>query len=163
MKNKNLLLHTCCAPCMGYVYELLRENYSVTSFFYNPNIMPLNEYRIRFLELDSYSKIRSFPLMTENPDTKKWVEYINNYRYMGEGSERCWRCYEFRLDQTFRKAYDFGFDFVATTLSISPHKNASKINEIGEKLSEKYNIAFHFADFKKNNGVSKSIEISKKK
>lgn len=162
MINKKLLLHTCCAPCIGYVYELLSVKFRVTSFFYNPNIMPAGEYRTRFLELKSYSETKKFTLLTEYPDMKQWVKCIKELRYLGEGSQRCWKCYEFRLDKTFRKAVECGFDFVATTLSISPHKNASKINEIGVALSSKYNIDFYFADFKKNNGVQKSIEISKK-
>jgi len=124
--------------------------------------MPVNEYRTRFIELKSYSEKRGFQLLTEIPDIKNWVEYIRDTRYMGECTERCWKCYEFRLDKTFRKAAELGFDFVATTLSISPHKNSVKINEIGDILSNKYNVKFYFADFKKNNGVAKSIEISRK-
>jgi predicted adenine nucleotide alpha hydrolase (AANH) superfamily ATPase len=159
--NKNLLLHTCCAPCIGYVYELLKEKFNVTSFFYNPNIMPISEYRIRFVELESYSIKKKFTLLTEKPDIKNWVRYIKDFSHLGEGSERCWKCYEFRLEKTFQKASELEFNYVATTLSISPHKNASKINEIGRRLSDKYNISFYPADFKKNNGVSKSIAISK--
>jgi hypothetical protein len=83
-------------------------------------------------------------------------------RYLGEGTERCWRCYELRLENTFKKAAELNFDIVATTLSISPHKNSSKINETGERLSKKYNINFYAADFKKNDGVKKSVDISKK-
>jgi len=147
---------------MGYVYELLREKFIVTAFFSNPNIMPVDEYRIRYAELESFSRLKGFSLVTEVPDTKNWVKEIKDFRYYGEGSERCWKCYEIRLDNTFKKAAELGFDVVATTLSISPHKNASKINEIGEKLSKKYGITFYIADFKKNDGVRKSVEISKK-
>jgi epoxyqueuosine reductase len=162
VSKKKLLLHTCCAPCIGYVYELLNEKFSITSYFNNPNIMPAAEYRTRYLELYSYSQIRGFPLITELPDVKGWVNSVKEFRYSGEGSERCWKCYEFRLEKTFQKADELGFDIVTTTLSISPHKNALKINEIGDKLSNKYNMNFYFADFKKNDGVKKSVEISKK-
>ncbi len=156
-----MLLHTCCAPCMGYVYELLKEKYVITAYFSNPNIMPAEEYRIRYSELESFSRLKGFPLITEIPDTKKWVKEVREFRYYGESSERCWKCYEIRLENTFKKAADLKFDIVATTLSISPHKNAAKINEIGKKLSQKYGIAFYSADFKKNDGVKKSVEISK--
>jgi epoxyqueuosine reductase len=160
--NKKLLLHTCCAPCIGYVYELLNEKFNVTSFFYNPNIMPAGEYRTRYIELHSYSQLKGFPLIAEIPDTKGWVSNVKDFRYSGEGSERCWMCYQYRLERTFQKAVELDFDIVTTTLSISPHKNASKINEIGDKLSHKYNMDFYSADFKKNDGVKKSVEISKK-
>ncbi|HNX22885.1 MAG TPA: epoxyqueuosine reductase QueH [Spirochaetota bacterium] len=161
MISKKLLLHTCCAPCMGYVYELLKDEFIVTAYFSNPNIMPAEEYRIRYVELESYSRLKGFQLITEIPDTKKWVKEIKDFRYYGEGSERCWKCYEIRLENSFKKAVELGFDIVATTLSISPHKNAAKINEIGERLSREYGIEFYSADFKKNDGVRKSVEISK--
>jgi len=159
---KKLLLHTCCAPCMAYVYEVLQENYEVTAFFYNPNIMPQEEYIVRLNELTSYSKTRGFPLLIEEPDVKKWVSLVKDYKFMGERSQRCWICYEMRLEKTFQKAKELKFDIVATSLSISPHKDASKINEAGDRLSQKYGVAFLIADFKKNDGVRKSIELSKK-
>ncbi len=146
---------------MGYVYELLKDEFVVTAYFSNPNIMPAEEYRIRYAELESFSRLKGFQLITEIPDTKKWVKEVRDFRFYGEGSERCWKCYEIRLENTFKKAIALKFDIVATTLSISPHKNASKINEIGENLSKKYGIAFYSADFKKNDGVKKSVEISK--
>jgi hypothetical protein len=160
--QKKLLLHTCCAPCIGYVYELLKDEFVVSAFYSNPNIMPADEYRIRFTELEAFSRLKGFQLITEVPDTKQWVKDVKDLRYYGEGSERCWKCYEIRLDNTFKKAAELNSDIVATSLSISPHKNASKINEIGERLSEIYGIAFYSADFKKNDGVKKSVEISKK-
>lgn len=123
--------------------------------------MPSDEYRKRYSELESYSLTRGFRLISEVPDIKQWVREIRDFRFHGESSERCWRCYEIRIENTFRKASELGFDIVATTLSISPHKNAEKINEIGERLSRKYGIEFYQADFKKNDGVRKSVEISK--
>ena len=147
---------------MGYVYELLKEKFIVVAYFYNPNIMPADEYRIRYTELESFSRHKGFELITEMPDAKEWVKEVRDFRYHGEYSERCWKCYEIRLERTFKKAAELKIDMVATTLSISPHKNAEKINEIGEKLSRKYGIEFYSADFKKNDGVRKSVEISKK-
>jgi hypothetical protein len=146
---------------MGYVYELLKDKFIVTAYFSNPNIMPANEYRIRYAELESYSRLKGFDLITEIPDTKKWVKDVKDFRYHGEGSERCWKRYEIRIENTFKKAAELKFEVVATSLSISPHKNAAKINEIGERLSIKYGIEFYTADFKKNDGVRKSVEISK--
>lgn len=147
---------------MSYVYEVLSAEFDVTAYFYNPNIMPVEEYVVRLNELTSYSRQRGFPLIIEEPDVKSWVHAVRDHRYSGERSERCWICYELRLEKTFMKARELGFDIVATSLSISPHKNAVKINEIGSRLSKKYGIAFYAADFKKNDGVSKSVEMSKK-
>ncbi len=147
---------------MSYVYEVLSEEFEVTAYFYNPNIMPVEEYVVRLDELTSYSRHRGFPLIIEEPDVKSWVHAVRDYRYSGEYSQRCWICYELRLEKTFRKAKELGFDIVATSLSISPHKNAVKINEIGQRLSRKYGIKFYEADFKKNDGVRKSVEMSKK-
>jgi len=146
---------------VGYVYELLKEEFIITAFYSNPNIMPVDEYRIRYTELESFSRLKGFQLITEIPDSKQWVKEVKDFRYYGEGTERCWKCYEIRLESTFKKAVELNFDIVATSLSISPHKNALKINEIGEQLSKKYGIAFYSADFKKNDGVKKSVEISK--
>lgn len=147
---------------MSYVYEVLSEEFEVTAYFYNPNIMPAEEYVVRLDELTSYSRLRGFPLIIDEPDIKSWVHAVRDHRYSGEYSQRCWICYELRLEKTFRKAIDLGFDIVATSLSISPHKNAAKINEIGRRLSKKYGIKFYEADFKKNDGVRKSVEMSKK-
>jgi epoxyqueuosine reductase len=124
--------------------------------------MPIDEYRTRLNELQSYSKTRGFPLVIEIPDIKNWVSHVKDSRYSGEGSARCWKCYEYRLEKTFQKAVELDFNIVATTLSISPHKDIKKINEIGKRLSGKYSIDFCAEDFKKNDGVKKSIEISKK-
>lgn len=147
---------------MSYVYEVLSAEFDVTAYFYNPNIMPAEEYVVRLNELTSYSRQRGFPLIIEEPDTKSWVHAVREHRYDGERSGRCWICYEVRLEKTFMKAKELGFDVVATALSISPHKNVQKINEIGVRLSRKYGIRFYAADFKKNDGVKKSVEMSKK-
>ncbi len=147
---------------MAYVYEVLSAEFDVTAYFYNPNIMPVDEYVIRLNELTSYSRQRGFPLIIEEPDVKSWVHAVREYRYSGERSERCWICYELRLEKTFIKAKELGFDIVATALSISPHKNVHKINEIGNRLAKKYGIEFYARDFKKNDGVKKSVEMSKK-
>ena len=161
MKQK-LLLHSCCAPCFGYVYELLGSEYDITPYFFNPNIAPKKEYELRFNELDNYCKKLDVTMLSGDYLIKEWTACVKDKRFLGEKSERCWACYEYRLRDTFRTAKQRSFDLVTTTLSISPHKNAEKINEIGIRLSKDFHIDFLEADFKKNDGFRKSLEISSK-
>lgn len=158
---QKLLLHTCCAPCMCYVYELLKERFDVSAYFYNPNIMPLREYDKRFSELASFGDLKRFRILSDDPDTREWVKRISPYRELGEKSERCRMCYRIRLEATFRRAEREKFTIVATSLSISPHKNSDWINEEGSALSSEYGISFYEADFKKKDGFKKSVEMSR--
>jgi len=122
--------------------------------------MPLEEYNKRLAEIKEFSRIKGFHLIIEDGDTKSWVEAVKDYKYYGEKSERCGICYSYRLEKAFEKADTCGFDIVATTLSISPHKSAAVINKEGAALSLKYGIDFFEADFKKNEGFKKSSELS---
>lgn len=161
MNKPKLLLHTCCAPCLGYVYELLRPSYDITVFFYNPNIAPLSEYHKRLAELEKFCLANGYSFSAGDYNAKRWTGIVKNMRFLGERSERCRQCYQIRFEETFRFAMDNKFDAAASTLSISPHKDADMINSTGRKLSETYNIEFLEADFKKDNGFKKSVDISK--
>lgn len=156
-----LLLHSCCAPCFSYVFELLREEYDVTAFFFNPNIAPSSEYVKRLNEMERFSSLKGFTLLTGPYSIREWTLQVKPYRFYGEGSVRCRECFRIRLEASFRKAVELGIGCVATTLSISPHKNAGMINSIGSELSEKYGISFLEADFKKKDGFRKSVEMSR--
>jgi len=156
-----MLLHTCCAPCLGYVFEVVSQDFEVTAFYYNPNISPKDEYNLRLKELIDYSKKRGFPVIEGQYNHTEWLRAIKPYRLLGERSERCNVCYRFRLEETFNFAKENGFDIVATVLSISPHKIAAWINEAGNFFGEKYGVDFFEADFKKKDGYKKSVEISK--
>jgi predicted adenine nucleotide alpha hydrolase (AANH) superfamily ATPase len=156
-----LLLHSCCAPCFGYVYELLEPQYNITSFFYNPNIAPLNEYKKRFEELKKFCGIKKTKLFAGEYDPRRWTSLVKEHRFSGERSERCRLCIEIRLRKSFEFALANSINTVATTLSISPHKDAGMINSIGKKLSLEFGIEFLEADFKKNDGFKKSLELSK--
>ena len=149
---------------MCYVYELLQESFSISAFFYNPNIMPSGEYGKRLFELESFSKTKGFPLLTTDSDLsdrRAWVKKVSSFKELGERSERCRQYNIFRLEETFRKAAEKNFTIVATTLSISPHKNAQWINDAGADLSRKYGISFLEADFKKKDGFKKSVHMSR--
>jgi predicted adenine nucleotide alpha hydrolase (AANH) superfamily ATPase len=165
-KVPTLLLHSCCAPCSSYVLEYLSHYFRITIFYYNPNIYPEEEYQKRIIE---QKKLISC-LKTEYPvnfisgeyDFNRFYTYIKGNEKEPEGGKRCFKCYELRLREAAEKAKDGNFDFFATTLSISPLKDAGKINEIGEKAAAEYGVNHLPSDFKKKNGYIRSIELSKK-
>lgn len=147
---------------MGYIYESLKNIYSITAYFYNPNIAPKEEYNNRLLELKKFAKLKNFDVIEAKYDLSNWIKNIKPLRYYGEKSERCYLCYKIRLEETFKYAKSNNYDIVTTALTISPHKNAKKINKIGLELQEKYSVEFLVADFKKNDGFKNSVEYSRK-
>ena len=159
-----LLLHSCCGPCSTYCIQVLSEYFDVTVFYYNPNIYPPEEYRLRADEQNRF--ISEFP--TRNPvefvegvyDTDRFYAMAKGLEKVEEGGERCFKCYELRLRESAEYAKNNGFDFFTTTLSISPLKNADKLNEIGQKLSEEYGVSYLFSDFKKKEGYKISTQLS---
>jgi hypothetical protein len=162
---KKLLLHSCCAPCSSYCIASLCEYFEVTVFYYNPNIYPPEEYHIRAKEQERF--VRDFP--TKYPvhfvegayDTERFYEMARGMEDLPEGKERCFACYELRLREAAEYAKDHDFDFFTTTLSISPLKNAAKLNEIGGRLEAEYSVPYLYSDFKKKSGYKKSGEISR--
>jgi predicted adenine nucleotide alpha hydrolase (AANH) superfamily ATPase len=157
-----LLLHICCAPCSTEVIERLSPSYEVTGFFYNPNIHPRREYELRLSELERFSKEEGFRYIPGEYDIKDWFGKTKGLEKEPEGGKRCKVCYRIRLEETAKAAKERGFDMFTTTLTISPHKNASIINSIGRELKRKYGIKFLSKDFKKKDGFKKSVEHSKK-
>ncbi|MCH5212669.1 MAG: epoxyqueuosine reductase QueH [Oscillospiraceae bacterium] len=159
-----LLLHACCAPCSSYVLEYLSEYFEITVFFYNPNITEREEYDKRAEEIKRL--ISELPhknqihLLYGKYDPESFFEISKGLENLPEGGERCFGCYRLRLNEAAIAAKAGGFDYFTTTLSISPHKNAGKLNEIGKELSEKYDIPYLFSDFKKKNGYKRSCELS---
>ncbi len=113
------------------------------------------------LELDRYSALKGYPVLKGEYDVRSWTDRVKKFRLLGERSERCWECYRVRLEKTFIVAKEHDYSVVATTLSVSPHKNADKINALGTELGGKFRIEFLEADFKKNNGYLRSVELSK--
>ena len=164
-KTPSLFLHACCAPCSSYVLEYLSRYFRITVFYYNPNIYPASEYRTRVEELARLISV----LPAENPITLLEGDYDPAVFYacakgmedLPEGSERCFACYRLRLAESAKLAKEKGFDYFASTLSLSPYKNAEKLNEIGRELAEAYGISWLPNDFKKKNGYKRSIELSK--
>ena len=176
-----LLLHSCCGPCSTYCIQTLSEYFKVTVFYYNPNIYPPEEYHMRAQEQKRF--IDEFPV--KNPvhfvegvyDTRRFYDMARGmeadyepelFEKMAKGHEndpergpRCAKCFRLRLEETAKYAKEGTYDYFCTTLSISPLKNAEKLNEIGKDLESQYGVRYLFSDFKKKEGYKKSTEISK--
>ena len=162
--TKSLLLHSCCAPCSSYVLAYLNKYFNITVFYYNPNITNKEEYlkrkqeQIRLIsELPAINKIN---ILDADYKPEKFFEISKGLEDCREGGERCFKCYKLRLEATAKAAKENNFDYFCTTLTISPLKNAQKINEIGHMLGDEYQIPFLPSDFKKKEGFKKSIELS---
>ena len=157
-----LLLHCCCAPCTSSVLESLLPDYDITLLFYNPNIDSPEEYEKRATEMNKLHLTKSMELIVCEYCFGDFEAVSEMYPDEPEGGKRCRVCFELRLGKTAQLASKGGYDFFATTLSVSPHKDAVIINEVGNKLAEKYeNLIFLSADFKKRDGYKRSIELSK--
>lgn len=164
-KVPKLLLHSCCAPCSSYVLEYLSDYFEITVFYYNPNIFPESEYTKRILEqqmLIQDMKVKHpVSFLAGSYEKDRFYEMATGLEHLKEGGERCFKCYELRLEEAAKIAREGEFDYFTTTLSISPMKNAEKLNEIGNKVGAKYGVSYLQSDFKKKNGYKRSIELSK--
>lgn len=165
-----LFLHSCCAPCSSYVLEYLRKYFRITVFYYNPNITEDEEYRKRVAEQKRLIAAFNAQLpegmyrihvVEGDYDPQCFYEIARGLEQCPEGGERCFACYELRLRETAKRAKEGAYHFFTTTLSISPLKNAAKLNEIGEKLAGEFDVAWLPSDFKKKDGYKRSIELSK--
>ncbi len=158
-----LLLHVCCAPCSSAVLEVLRDYFDITLFFYNPNIAPESEFDFRLEELkrlvsemDLTAKIIAPPYLNQ-----EFEQIANGLEALPEGGARCAKCYRLRLEKTALFALENNFDYMTTTLTISPYKNAAWLNEIGLELEKQCGIKYLCSDFKKGEGYKRSCQLSK--
>lgn len=186
--HRCLFLHSCCAPCSSYCLEYLRQYFEITVFYYNPNISFGEEYRHRveeqkrlIAELNTQSSVpdKDGGFYSEGDAAKdgrtrnriqfeegvyepeRFFEIAKGMEDCPEGGERCFACYELRIREAAQRAAEGGFDYFTTTLTISPLKNAQKLNEIGRRMGEEYGVAWLPCDFKKRGGYQRSIELSK--
>lgn len=163
-KKPTLLLHACCGPCSSYVLEYLNNYFDITILYYNPNIYPDSEYYRRKDELKKFlgefKDISSIKLIEDDYNPDDYYKAIEGKEELGEKSIRCYKCYELRLERAAKFAKEHNYDYFTTTLSISPYKISSWINEIGGLLENKYNVKYLYADFKKKNGYKRSLELS---
>jgi len=164
-KKPTLLLHSCCAPCSSYVLEYLMPYFEISVFYYNPNISPAEEYNKRLKEqaifIEKFALNNVIPLISGEYCPAKFEQTAIGLTEEPEGGQRCYRCYELRLEETASLAKKKQFNYFGSTLSVSPYKNARWLNEIGLKLSLKYDIPYLESDFKKKGGYQRSILLSK--
>lgn len=161
LQKPKMLLHICCAPCSTAVIERLRDEFDIAGYFYDPNIHPEEEYIRRLEETKGLYIKLGIPLIEAQYDAQIWFKLTEDFKHEPEGGKRCELCYDMRLEKAAGFAKENGFDIFATVLSISPHKKSAVINSIGKRLSEKYNIKFYEADFKKKDGFKRSLELSR--
>ncbi|MCX8092977.1 MAG: epoxyqueuosine reductase QueH [Candidatus Goldbacteria bacterium] len=161
---KKILLNVCCAPDATHSINVLQEEgFHVITYFYNPNIHPEDEYKKRFLDMIKLVKEMNIENITDVPyDLEEWKKRCDKYASEKEGGLRCAECFKLRLKKTAEKAKELGIEIFATTLTISPHKNAELINNLGREIADKLGIKYYESNFKKKDGFKKSIELSKK-
>ncbi len=171
-KGKHLFLHSCCAPCSSAVLERLSTYFKITVFYYNPNISWEEEYKLRVAEqirliewFNSQPDVaegKAYPIeyMEGDYEPEKFLEAAKGLELEPEGGARCEKCFDLRLRKTVDKAKEVGTDFVTTTLTISPLKNAPLLNAIGERLTLEEGVTWLPSDFKKKNGYKRSVELS---
>ena len=161
----SLLLHSCCGPCSTSVLELLSDYFKVTLLYYNPNIYPSDEYYKRLEEqkkvLEKVNGRFEIKFLEGRYDPAEYFDAVKGVEQLPEGSQRCFNCYELRLKEAAQFAKNLNMDYFATTLSVSPYKNAQIINELGEKIAQEYEVNHLPNDFKKKDGYKKSVELSK--
>ena len=161
----SILLHSCCAPCSSYVIEYLANYFNITIFYYNPNIYPMDEYLKRKKEqinlINTMKTKHSVNILDCDYDNDLYSNLVKGYENEPERGSRCSICFKLRLSKTAVVAKENNFDYFATTLTLSPYKNAKLINEIGLELENEYSVKYLGSDFKKRNGYKRSIELSK--
>lgn len=164
-EGTELLLHACCAPCSSAVLERIANHFKVIIFYYNPNISEEEEYRKRIDELKRFIETfeTKYPvsLIEGKYEPAKFFEIVKGLEQEPERGRRCFNCYKLRLEETAKIAEQLGYKYFCTTLTLSPHKNANWLNEIGEELDKNYGTTYVYSDFKKKNGYKRSIELSK--
>ena len=179
-RTPRLLLHSCCAPCSSHCMEYLREYFEVTVFYYNPNSTVREEYEKRLAEekrlIEAYNRqveeedfegmhstpaARRIEILQAPYDPEAWFEAVSGLEDCPEGGSRCTVCFEMRLKKAAQAAAEGKFDYFTTTLTISPLKDAQRLNAIGQRMAEKYGTAWLPSDFKKKDGYRRSIELSR--
>ena len=160
-KRVKLLLHACCAPCSSYCIELLKNHFEITVFFYNPNMDTLEEYNKRAEEQKRFCALQGVNCVIENYNKQDFLSLVKGLENEIEGGARCEKCFSLRLNKTAKRAKENGYDYFATTLTVSPLKNSDHINRIGFDAEKLVGAKYLPTDFKKRGGYLKSVELSK--
>ena len=162
LKGKpRLLLHSCCGPCSTYVLEYLAQYFDITLFYYNPNIFPADEYHHRLETQKEVLKKTGFATLVEGTyQHADFLSAVRGYEAEPEGGARCEFCFRQRMEEAARLAKEGGYEYFATTLSVSPHKDAALLGKIGEELEARYGVKHLPSDFKKREGYKRSVVLS---
>jgi predicted adenine nucleotide alpha hydrolase (AANH) superfamily ATPase len=161
MPKPKLILHICCAPCSPYAIDLLKRDFELTAYFYDPNIHPEEEYQFRLEEMRRFSHQIGLNFIAAEYDHDRWSKLTEGHENDREGGNRCEICFRMRLEETVIYAKRNGFKYFTTVLTTSPHKRAVIINKIGIELAEQYGLNFYAADFKKKDGFKVSVQRCK--
>ena len=161
LNKPRLLLHACCGPCTSGVFDQLYPYFNITIIYYNPNTYPYDEYILRYKQLEILKNYMDFELIFMDYNDDEFYSKVKGLEEEREGGKRCEVCYKLRLEKTAQVAKEKGFDYFTSTLSVSPYKNADKLNKIGQELENIYDIKYICSDFKKNEGYKNSIKNSK--
>ncbi|NIM58898.1 MAG: hypothetical protein GTO16_08155 [Candidatus Aminicenantes bacterium] len=162
MNKPKLLVHVCCASDALYVLDLLKKDYQVSGYFYNPNIHPAEEYELRWQDARKVAQELKVKFIDEIYDDESWFKITQKFKDEPEKGRRCDICYAMRLEKTAQKASTLGYDMFATVMSLSPWKKANVLNRLGKMFASRYKINFLEANFKKKDGFKKSVEMSKR-
>lgn len=160
-EKPKLLLHSCCAPCSTACIERIKDAFDITVYYYNPNLDTEEEFNLRAKEQLRYCGEVGVNCIVENYNKSEFLSAATGLEHLPEGGARCLECFNLRLKKTAEKAKEHGFEYFTTTLTVSPLKNANKLNEIGKAVADKIGVKFLPTDFKKKNGYLRSIELSK--
>ncbi len=156
-----LLLHSCCGPCSTYVLEYLSRYFEITLVYYNPNIYPAAEYQHRLATQKEVLKQTGWATLVEGKyDHSAFLQAVRGYEAEPEGGARCEFCFRQRMEEAARLAGEGGYDYFATTLSVSPHKDAALLGQIGRELEARYGVKHLPSDFKKKEGYKRSVALS---
>ncbi len=159
--KKRLLLHICCAPDATVAIEDLADDFDTAGFFYNPNIHPGTEYERRLDSTKNLAAAEGLVLKEGQYDADRWFEAVTGLEAEPEKGLRCDTCFRMRMEETARMARGEGFEIIATVLTTSPHKDAGKINSIGQEIADEYGLEYQSTDLKKKNGFSRSVQLSR--
>lgn len=161
-----LLLHCCCGPCSSSVLETMTQHFDITALWYNPNIYPQSEFDLRFQTfvklIEDMGLADRVSIMAEPHRKQDYYGRIKGLENEPEGGKRCTECFRVRLTETARLAKEYGFDYFCTTLTLSRHKDAIRINTIAEEIAADVGVKWLPSDFKKHDGENRSIELCEK-
>lgn len=160
-RRPRLLLHSCCGPCSSYVLEYLSAFFDITVLFYGPNIQPESEYLLRLAHQRRVLERFGVGIMECTYDGGAFTRAVRGLESEPEGGERCTECFRLRLEETAKRAAEAGFEYYCTTLTVSPHKDAQRINALGAEIGERYGVKWLPSDFKKRGGYQRSIELAR--